>query len=69
MKGDKGLTKEEYKKAEYIQLTTEDSEEVDTMYKRFDNGNMWIVQFNEKVGAQPIGMVYLTNHQVEKLFK
>lgn len=43
-------------------------EEMDTLYKKFDNGNMWIVQFNEAVQEDAVGMIYLTDRQVEEIF-
>lgn len=60
--------KQSYLKMGYIQLVGE-QEDMDSLYKQFDNGNARIVQFNEDVQKEPIGMVYLSKKQIEQLFK
>lgn len=51
---------------EYKQLKTED-DQMDTVYKKFEDGGIWIAQFNEKVQEDEVGSVLLTKKQVEKL--
>ncbi|WCK57172.1 hypothetical protein PP175_28710 (plasmid) [Aneurinibacillus sp. Ricciae_BoGa-3] len=59
------MTKERYMSMGYKEV---EGGEFDTIYKQFDNGNMYIVQFNEEVQKDAIGLVYLTKEQANKLF-
>lgn len=68
VKGIIKMTKQQYKDMKYKELKNNSDDEIDTMYKRFDNGNMWIVQFNEEYQEDEIGKVYLTKEQVDKIF-
>ena len=61
------MEKEEYLNMGYKQLKINDSEEIETLYKKFDNGNVWIVQFNEEFSKDEIGKVYLTKEQIQDL--
>ena len=42
-------------------------DDIETFYKRFDNGNVRIVQFIEDVQKEPTGMVYLSKKQFDEL--
>jgi len=59
------------KKAKWLEMSYQqvDGGEIDTLYKRFENGNTRIVQFNEEEKADEIGVIYLTKEQTEKLFQ
>ena len=59
--------KQEYLKMGYVVLG--EHEGIFTLYKRFENGNAWIVQFNEERLIEPIGMLYLSKDQFDALVK
>lgn len=62
------MTKQKFLDMGYKQLYyTKDS--MDTLYKKFPNGNMWIIQFNSEVSNEAVGMVYLIKEQVNGIFK
>lgn len=42
--------------------------ELNTLYKKFEDGGMYIVQFNESVSEEEIGLVYLSKNQLQHLF-
>ncbi|MBG9730748.1 hypothetical protein ABD87_14695 [Lysinibacillus sphaericus] len=60
--------KQEYLKLGYVALK-EQYEGIITLYKRFESGNAWIVQFNEEYQKEPIGMLYLSKDQFDALLK
>lgn len=59
------MTKQEWLDMGYQEI---EGGEFTTLYKRFEEtGNMYVVQFNEAVTDQEIGMVFLSYPQVQAL--
>lgn len=61
------MKKADYLKMGYTPLDSTDEESMDTLVKVFDNGNGWIVQFNEEVQEDEVGKVYLKSDQLQTL--
>lgn len=61
------MKKADYLKMGYTPLNSTDEESMDTLVKVFDNGNGWIVQFNEEVQEDEVGKVYLKADQLQTL--
>lgn len=61
------MKKADYLKMGYTPLDSTDEESMDTLVKVFDNGNGWIVQFNEEVQEDEVGKVYLKSDQLQAL--
>lgn len=61
------MKKADYLKMGYTPLNSSDEESMDTLVKVFDNGNGWIVQFNEEVQEDEVGKVYLKSDQLQTL--
>lgn len=61
------MKKADYLKMGYTPLDSTDEESMDTLVKVFDNGNGWIVQFNEEVQEDEVGKVYLKVDQLKAL--
>lgn len=61
------MKKADYLKMGYTPLDSTDEESMDTLVKVFDNGNGWIVQFNEEVQEDEVGKVYLKDDQLQAL--
>lgn len=63
------MTKNELRIKGFAELKGNGENEKDTMYKRLDNGNMRIVQFNEKLQPYAIGIVCISEDQIKNIFK
>lgn len=61
------MDKQAFLDMDYQIVKNSDEHELDTLFKVFESGNMWIVQFNEEFQNEPIGKVYLTKQQAEQL--
>lgn len=51
----------------YQQVKSTNEEALDTLVKVFDNGNAWVMQFNEDIQEKEIGKVYLFADQLKAL--
>lgn len=62
------MIKKEWIKMGYKEVNTINTDDIHTLYRMFDSGNVWIVQFNN-TQKDEIGKVYLSKEQLKEMFR
>jgi len=63
------MKKKEFINMGYKQLNNYNDECVDTIYKKFESGRIFIVQFSEDNKEKQTGIVYVMEKQLKELLK